>query len=75
MTIFILIVTFAVFLILGLPIAFAIGLSTLFTMVVTIDFIPALTTVAQRMAGGLDSFSLLAVPLFILSGHLMGQGG
>lgn len=75
MTIFILIATFAIFLVLGLPIAFAIGLSTLFTMVVTIDFIPAITTVAQRMAGGLDSFSLLAVPLFILSGHLMGQGG
>jgi tripartite ATP-independent transporter DctM subunit len=30
---------------------------------------------AQRMAGGLNSFALLAVPLFILSGVIMGQGG
>ena len=36
---------------------------------------PALTTVAQRIATGLDSFALLAIPLFILSGELMNKGG
>jgi tripartite ATP-independent transporter DctM subunit len=42
---------------------------------ISIDTLPALTTMAQRMAGGLNSFALLAVPLFILSGVIMGQGG
>ena len=36
---------------------------------------PALTTVAQRIATGLDSFALLAIPLIILSGELMNKGG
>lgn len=60
---------------LGVPIAVCIGLSTLTTMVMTMDFLPAATTIAQRMAGGLNSFALLAIPLFILSGQLMAQGG
>jgi len=75
MTIAVLIIVFFALLALGVPIAFAIGISTLATMLVSVDTLPALTTVAQRMAGGLDSFSLLAIPLFILSGQLMGQGG
>ena len=75
MTILVLVASFALLLILGVPVAFAIGVSTLLTMLFTIDAAPALTTVAQRMAGGLDSFSLLAIPLFVLSGQLMGRGG
>lgn len=67
--------TFAVFLALNVPISISIGLSTLLTMLLTIDPGPAVTTVAQRMAGGLDSFALLAIPFFILSGQLMGRGG
>ena len=75
MTIIILVIVFVCLLALGVPIAFAIGISTLFTMMASIDFVPAVMTVAQRMAGGIDSFTLLAIPLFILSGQLMGQGG
>ena len=44
-------------------------------LLISIDTLPSLTTMAQRMAGGLNSFALLAVPLFILSGVIMGQGG
>ena len=36
---------------------------------------PALTTEAQRIATGLDSFTLLAIPFFILAGQLMNRGG
>jgi tripartite ATP-independent transporter DctM subunit len=36
---------------------------------------PAVTQVAQKIATGLDSFALLAIPFFILSGQLMGRGG
>ncbi len=72
---FVLIAVFVFLLLLNVPIAISIGLATLATMLFTIDFFPAVTTIAQRMAGGLDSFSLLAIPFFILSGQLMGRGG
>jgi tripartite ATP-independent transporter DctM subunit len=66
---------FVLLLLLGVPIAVCIGIATIGTMLVTIDFLPALTTVSQRMGTALDSFALLAIPLFILSGHFMSQGG
>ena len=66
---------FVVLLCVGVPVAFCIGLATMAALLISIDTLPALTTMAQRMAGGLNSFSLLAVPLFILSGVIMGQGG
>lgn len=75
MTVAVLLVLFAGLLALGVPIAFSIGIATVVTMLLSVDMLPALTTVAQRMAGGLDSFALLAIPLFILSGQLIGQGG
>ncbi len=75
MTVLILVVALAVLLGLGVPIAFALGLATLATLLVSVDPLPAVTTLAQRMAGGLNSFALLAIPLFILSGNLMARGG
>lgn len=75
MEILVLILVFVALFALGVPIAVCIGLSTLATMVMTMDILPAATTIAQRMAGGLNSFALLAIPLFILSGQLMAQGG
>lgn len=75
MTIAILVITFVLLFVVGVPIAFALGLSTLATMLTTMDFGPAATTVAQRMAGGINSFALLAIPLFVLSGQLMARGG
>lgn len=75
MEIALLIIVFVGLFALGVPIAVCIALSTLSTMVMTMDFMPAVTTIAQRMAGGLNSFALLAIPLFILSGQLMAQGG
>jgi tripartite ATP-independent transporter DctM subunit len=75
MTVAVLLIVFTVLLALGVPIAFSIGIATVATMLLSVDTLPALTTVAQRMAGGLDSFALLAIPLFILSGVLIGQGG
>ena len=71
----VLVITFVVLLLLGTPISFSIGISSLLTMLLTINTIPALTTVSQRMATGLDSFALLAIPFFILAGQLMNSGG
>jgi TRAP-type C4-dicarboxylate transport system permease large subunit len=73
--IIILVVSFLVLLILGVPIAFSIGISGILTMLVSIDTLPALTTFAHRMATGLDSFALLAIPFFIFAGNIMNSGG
>ena len=71
----VLVVSFAGLLLLGVPIAYSIGLATLTTMLVTMGTWPALTTQAQRIATGLDSFALLAIPFFILAGQIMNRGG
>lgn len=73
--VFVLLLSFLFLLLIGVPIAFCIGIATLLTMLVSIAFDPAVTTVAQRMATGLDSFTLLAIPFFILAGQIMNQGG
>ncbi len=67
--------SFIFLLALGVPISFCIGISAASTMLMSIDAGPAVTTVAQRMATGLDSFALLAIPFFIFSGQLMNRGG
>lgn len=74
-SILILLLSFVVLLAFNVPISFCIGITTILTMLVTIGVEPALTTAAQRMGAGLNSFALLAIPFFILSGLLMGQGG
>jgi tripartite ATP-independent transporter DctM subunit len=73
--ILVLVITFTILLALGVPISFSIGLATIATMLLSIVTMPALTTVAERMAVGLDSFTLLAIPFFILAGQLMNKGG
>ena len=75
MEVLVLIVSFIFLLVIGVPIAYSIGLSAMFTLMVSIPQVAALTTVAQRMATGLDSFSLIAIPFFILAGELMNRGG
>ncbi|MEM9931365.1 MAG: TRAP transporter large permease, partial [Bacteroidota bacterium] len=45
------------------------------TVLLNIAFTPGITTVAQRMTTGIDSFALLAIPFFVLAGELMNQGG
>ena len=71
----ILIVSFLVFLGLRVPVAYAIGLAAFFTLIVALPFVPSVTTLAQRMAASLDSFTLLAIPFFILAGQVMNRGG
>ena len=75
LAIVVLTLSFVVLLAVGVPIAFCIGLSTALTMLLSVDAIPVVTTMAQRVATGLDSFALLAIPFFILAGQLMNHGG
>ena len=70
-----LVISFVILLAIRVPIAYSIGLSALFTLVVSMPTLPAVTTLAQRMATSLDSFALLAIPFFILAGQIMNRGG
>ncbi|UJF18261.1 TRAP transporter large permease [Vibrio sp. SS-MA-C1-2] len=67
--------SFFTFLGLGVPISFAIGIASLFTVLLSLPFDAAIAVISQKMASGLDSFALLAIPFFILAGNIMNQGG
>ncbi|MBM3872226.1 MAG: TRAP transporter large permease [Verrucomicrobia bacterium] len=71
----VLLLVFVLLLAAGVPIAFTLGLSALAALAVSLDPGAASTVLAQRLATGLDSFALLAIPFFILSGNLMNRGG
>ena len=71
----VLVVSFLCLLAIGTPVAWSIAISSLLTMMMSIPLLPAFTTVSQRMGTGLDSFALLAIPFFVLSGQLMNEGG
>jgi tripartite ATP-independent transporter DctM subunit len=66
---------FALLLFAGVPISFAIGTAAVAALLMSLDPAAATTVIAQRMATGLDSFALLAIPFFILAGQLMNRGG
>ena len=68
----ILFLSFVVLVMLGVPIAFSLGLSSLIYILLN-DI--SLTIVAQKMYAGVDSFVLVAIPGFMLAGNLMNQGG
>ena len=71
----VLVISFIILLAMGVPIAYSIGLSATLTIIISIDPIPAFTTLSQQIATALDSFALLAIPFFILAGQLMNRGG
>ncbi len=71
----ILALVFVALLFAGVPISFTIGTAAVCALLLSLDPAAATTVIAQRMATGLDSFALLAIPFFILSGQLMNRGG
>ena len=72
MALTVLCVSFIVFLLLGVPVAIGLGLSCIATFLV--EGLPFETAV-QMMTSGMNVFSFLAIPFFILSGELMLHGG
>ena len=64
-----------VLLFLGVPISYAIGISSLSAVLLTVDVDVAVLTAAQRTFVGMSKFSLTAIPFFILAGNIMNQGG
>lgn len=75
MTLAVLCGAFLLLLLLRLPVAFCIGLSALAAMLCSLPFEPSVMTIAQRTATGVTSFTLLAIPLFVLAGRLVAAGG
>ena len=73
MDLIIFVLFFILLIVIGCPIAFAMVLSSLtyIYLVGNIDYI----IIPQRLSGGLDSFPLLAIPLFLLAGILMNEFG
>ncbi|SDJ92476.1 TRAP transporter large permease [Natronincola ferrireducens] len=63
--------SFLIFMLLGIPVAVAIGLASL--VVLVREGMP-LTVLVQRMFAGTDTFPLIAVPFFILAGDLLAKG-
>ncbi len=66
-------VAFAISVLIGIPIAFALGVASLSSMIAW-GKVP-LYLIPQRMFTGVDSFILMAIPFFMLSGELMGSSG
>ena len=74
-SIIVLFASFFTLLMLKVPVAYSIGISTTISLLLNIDKLPGITTIAQRMTTGIDSFALLAIPFFVLAGEIMKRGG
>ena len=70
----VLLIVFIAVLGLGVPVAVCLGLAAIVS-IAAIGDVPVGFMVAQRIATGIASFPLLAIPFFVLSGLLMGEGG
>lgn len=71
----IILIVLAVLLIAGVPIAVALGISSVCAILPIMDTEIAVLTGAQRIFSGISVFSLLAIPFFILAGNIMNKGG
>ncbi len=71
----IILIIMAIFLVIGVPISYAIAISSLAAILKIVDLDISVLTAAQRTFVGISKFSLTAIPFFILAGNLMNQGG
>lgn len=72
---FIMFAGFALLLIIGVPISLSLGVATTAAIVLDPEITVKVNTVAQRIFGGLDSTSIMAIAFFVLAGNLMTKGG
>lgn len=70
-----LLIVFPILLLIGIPIAVTIGISSVLAILPALPWENAVFTAAQRIFTGINSFSLLAIPFFILAGIIMNNGG
>lgn len=74
LAVFVLFGSFFAMLALGVPVAFGIAVSSFFAMAAYADVELALKAAAQGLATGVDSFTFLAIPLFVIAGTVMNSG-
>ena len=68
-------ISFFVLVFAGVPISFAIGTASILSIMTMLPMDTAIMLISQNMVRGLNSFSLLAIPFFILAGIMMNRGG
>lgn len=66
-------IAFVILIILSVPISIALGLSSMIAVLLHTDL--SLMVVVQKIFGGVNSFTLMAIPFFILAGNIMAAGG
>lgn len=66
---------FAVLLVIGVPIALSLGVATAVTILTSPDITVSVSVIAQRIFGGLESTSIMAIAFFVLAGNIMTKGG
>ena len=75
MTTLVLFAVFAVLLFIGCPISVSIVIASIVTAISSLSWDQITFITMQKMNSGVESFSLLAIPLFILAGNIMNNGG
>lgn len=75
MSIGILFIIFVLLLIIAIPVGIALGITSVLPSLADPSFTVGAKYMVRAMFGGLDSFPLLAVPMFVLSGIIMAKGG
>jgi tripartite ATP-independent transporter DctM subunit len=70
-----LLIVFPILLLIGIPISVTIGISSLLSILSALPWDNAVFTASQRIFTGINSFSLLAIPFFVLAGIIMNNGG
>ena len=68
-------VIFVVLLVIAIPVSITLGIASVLPSVFDPSFTVGAKYLIRAMFGGLDSFPLLAVPMFVLSGIIMAKGG
>ena len=67
-------IVFLVLLLIGLPIAYVLGATTIVYMLIS-ENLNMLVSIPQKMSTSVQNYGLLAIPLFVLAGELMNRGG
>ena len=75
MPVIVLFIIFVIALIIAIPVSISLGISAVLPSVFDPSFTVGAKYMIRAMLGGLDSFPLLAVPMFVLSGIIMAKGG
>lgn len=75
MPVVVLFIIFVVLLVIAVPVSITLGITSVLPSVFDPSFTVGAKYLIRAMFGGLDSFPLLAVPMFVLSGIIMAKGG